>query len=248
VNFQVIPAIDLRAGRCVRLFQGDYARETVFADDPVAVARRWEAEGARRLHLVDLDGARAGEPLQLPVVRAVAAAVRIPVQLGGGLRHRAAVQAALDAGVERAIIGTAALDLEHAAALFAQFGERLAVGIDARGGRVAVQGWEQESGWDAVDLARRLEGLGARRIIFTDIARDGTLTGPALEATRSLAESLAIPVIASGGIGTPADLQALAALAPSGIEAAIVGRALYTGAIRLPQVIAELDGTADARR
>jgi len=240
VNFQVIPAIDLRAGRCVRLFQGEYARETVFADDPVAVARRWEAEGARRLHLVDLDGARAGRPLQIAVVREIAAAVNVPVQLGGGLRSRENVQAALEAGVDRAIIGTAALDLTHAAALFAEFGERLAVGIDARGGRVAIQGWEQESGWDALELARRLEALGARRVIFTDIARDGTLTGPALEATRAIAESLSIPVIASGGVGARADLHALAALAPAGVEGAIVGRALYTGAIHLPQVLSDI--------
>lgn len=238
MNFEVIPAVDLRGGRCVRLFQGDYAQETVFADDPVSVAQRWEAEGAHRLHVVDLDGARARESVQLAVVRRIAAAVGIPVQLGGGLRTREAVWAALDAGVERAIVGSAALDVELAAGLFTEFGERLVVGLDARDGRVAVEGWTEDSGAEVTDLARRLEAAGARRIIFTDISRDGTLAGPSVAATRALAEALAIPVIASGGVGCAADLQALAKLAPRGVEGVIVGKALYTGDVRLSEVLA----------
>lgn len=233
MSFEVIPAIDLRGGRCVRLFQGDYARETVFADDPVAVARRWEAEGARRLHVVDLDGARAGEPVQLEVVRRIAATVAIPVQLGGGLRERGSIAAALDAGVARAIVGTAALDVDYARALCAEFGERLVVGLDARDGRVAVHGWTADSGVAALELARQLQEAGARRVIYTDIARDGTLQGPSLASTRALAEALTIPVIASGGVGRPDDLRALAELHSLGVEGVIVGRALYTGAVSL---------------
>jgi phosphoribosylformimino-5-aminoimidazole carboxamide ribotide isomerase len=232
-RFEVIPAIDLRGGRCVRLFQGDYHQETVFADDPVAVACRWEAEGAGRIHLVDLDGAREGRPVQLAVVGRIAAAVRVPVQLGGGLRDAAAVESALAAGVERAIVGTAALEVAAAGALLAEFGERLAVGLDARGGRVAVRGWREDSGREVVELARELVAVGARRFIFTDIERDGTLRGPSLDATRALAAATGVPVTASGGIGSLADLRAVAALSRWGVDGVIVGRALYTGAVRL---------------
>lgn len=235
--FEVIPAIDLRGGRCVRLLRGDYAEETIYGDDPIAMARRWEAEGARRLHLVDLDGARAGEPAQLDLAGRIAAAVSIPVQLGGGLRQQDAIRAALDRGIDRVIIGTAAAEHpEQAAALFAEFGDRLVLGLDARDGRVAVRGWQSTSEWDAVDLARRMVALGARRIVFTEIARDGTLAGPALEATRELARAAGVPVIASGGVRSMEDLVALAALTADGVEGAIVGRALYTGDVRLAEV------------
>lgn len=237
MNFLVIPAIDLRGGRCVRLFQGDYDRETVYGDDPVAMARRWEAEGARRLHVVDLDGAREGRPAQLEVVRRIVEALEIPVQLGGGLRDAAAVRAALDAGVERAIIGTAAVDTEIARPLFEEFRERLAVGLDARAGRVAVRGWREDSGRDAIELARELAALGARRFIFTDIATDGTLAGPAVDATRALAQAVDVPVIASGGVGSIDDLRALAALAECGVEGVIVGKALYVGSVHLREAV-----------
>jgi phosphoribosylformimino-5-aminoimidazole carboxamide ribotide isomerase len=236
MTFEVIPAIDLRGGRCVRLFQGDYAQETVFGDDPEAMARRWEREGARRLHVVDLDGARAGAPLQLEVVRRITASVTVPVQVSGGLRDREAVVAALAAGAQRAIIGTAALNGELARELCREFGDQLVIGIDARGGRVAVRGWLEESGREALELARDLEAAGAPRIIFTDIGRDGTLSGPALEATRDLVQALSIPVIASGGIGSPDDVRAVAALAPLGVEGVIIGRALYIGAVNLSEV------------
>lgn len=238
-DFEVIPAIDLRGGRCVRLRQGDYARETVYGDDPVAMARRWEDEGAARLHLVDLDGAREGRPAQLEIAARIASAVCIPVQLGGGLRDAMAVRAALEAGAQRAIVGTAAAeDPERARSLFAEFGDRLILGLDARDGRVAVRGWETASGWDALELAGEMVAAGARRIIYTDIARDGMLTGPAVESTRRLAEAVHVPVIASGGVAKVEDIRRLADLALAGVEGVIVGRALYTGKVRLAEAVA----------
>lgn len=241
--FEILPAVDLRAGRCVRLYQGDYDRETIFSEDPVETARRWEAEGATRLHVVDLDAARTGLPENLPVVARMARALRIPVQMGGGVRDREAVRRVLEAGVERAIVGTAAAaDPDAAAALFVEFGERLILGLDARDGRVAVAGWRETTGWDALDLARRLAAAGARRLIYTDIATDGTGAGPSLESTRRLAEGAGIPVIASGGVGSVEHVRAVAALAPAGVEGLIVGRALYTGAVRLPEALAAARG------
>jgi phosphoribosylformimino-5-aminoimidazole carboxamide ribotide isomerase len=237
--FEVIPAIDIRGGRCVRLFQGDYAQETVFGEDPVEMARRWEGEGARRLHVVDLDAARTGEPVNLAVVGRIAAALAIPVQMGGGVRDGAGVRRALEAGVERAILGTAAAETpEAAAALFAEFGERLVLGLDARDGRVAVAGWRETTAWSAVDLARQLAAAGARRVIYTDIATDGTGRGPSLVSTRALAEALDIPVIASGGVGTLDHIRAVAGLEGAGVEGVIVGKALYTGAVSLRDALA----------
>jgi phosphoribosylformimino-5-aminoimidazole carboxamide ribotide isomerase len=232
-TFRVIPSIDIRGGRCVRLFQGDYAQETVFDADPVAVARRWEAEGATRIHVVDLEGARDGEPANMAVIAAICRAVQVPVQLGGGMRDAATIRRVLDAGVERAIIGTAATDPERARELIEAFGERLVIGIDARDGRVAVRGWKETTEVEAVLLAQSLEALGARRVIHTDIARDCTLEGPNIAAMRTMAEALHIPVIASGGVGCAEDVHRLAALAPVGVEGVIIGRALYTGAVSL---------------
>lgn len=233
---EVIPAIDLRDGRCVRLYQGDYARETVFADDPVAMAQRWQAAGAVRLHVVDLDGAAAGRPVNGDVVRRIVAAVSIPVQLGGGLRTLADIAAALEAGVARAILGTAAIEdealLEEACR---RYGDAIAVAIDARGGVVAVRGWREATTVEAVVLASRVIELGARRLIYTDVLRDGTLTGPNVEATAALVAAVPVPVIASGGVSSLDDLRRLAAV---GVEGAIVGQALYTGAIDLAEAIA----------
>ena len=241
MGFEIIPAIDIRGGKCVRLLQGDYARETVFGEDPVEMARRWEGEGASRLHVVDLDAARSGEPVNLEIVRRIAAALSIPVQMGGGVRHRDAVVRVLDAGVQRAIVGTtAAADPDIARALFGEFGDRLILGLDARDGKVAVSGWEQTTSWDAVDLAREMAAAGARRLIYTDISTDGMGTGPSLESTRRLAEALEIPVIASGGVGAPEHVLAVAELETSGVEGVIVGKALYTNAVRLSDTIAAL--------
>lgn len=239
--FEIIPAVDIRGGKCVRLFQGDYARETVFGEDPVEMARRWEGEGARRLHVVDLDAARTGEPVNLPIVARIAAALSIPVQMGGGVRTREAVVRALESGVHRAILGTAAAsDPAAARALFGEFGDRLVLGLDARDGRVAVTGWQETTSWQAADLAREMAAAGARRLIFTDIATDGTGRGPSLASTRSLAEEVGLPVIASGGIGSLDHIFAVAELEPAGVEGVIVGKALYTGAVDLGTAIRRL--------
>lgn len=241
MSFEIIPAIDIRGGRCVRLLQGDYDRETVFGDDPVEMARRWEAAGAARLHVVDLDAARSGEPINLEVVRRIAAALSIPVQMGGGVRDRDAVLRTLDAGVQRAIVGTAAAsDPETARLLFAEFGDRLILGLDARDGKVAVAGWRETTSWSAVELATEMARAGARRLIFTDIATDGMGTGPSLESTRRLAESLSIPVIASGGVGSLEHMLQVARLETAGVEGVIVGKAIYTGAVELPAALAAL--------
>lgn len=234
MGFEIIPAIDIRGGRCVRLFQGDYARETVFGEDPVEMARRWEGEGAPRLHVVDLDAARCGEPVNLGIGGRVARAVSIPVQMGGGVRDRAAVLRTLDEGLARAIIGTtAASDPDTAGALFSEFGERLILGVDARDGMVAADGWCKTTAWNPVALATAMAAAGARRLIYTDIATDGTGSGPSLESTRRLAEAVAIPVIASGGIGNLDHVSEVARLASCGVEGVIVGKALYTGAVSL---------------
>jgi phosphoribosylformimino-5-aminoimidazole carboxamide ribotide isomerase len=244
MRFELIPAIDLRGGRAVRLFQGDYDRETVFSDDPVAIARRWEAEGATRLHVVDLDGARSGEPVNRPVIERILDDATIPVQVSGGLRDAEAVERVLAAGAARAILGTVLTDPHLARPLLERFGDRVIAGIDARDGRVAVRGWRETLELDAVELAQELAAAGARRVIFTDIGRDATLTGPNLEAMRRMAESVPIPVIASGGVGRIEDIRDLAAL--SCLEGVIVGRALYTGAVSLPEALAAVRASENA--
>jgi phosphoribosylformimino-5-aminoimidazole carboxamide ribotide isomerase len=232
----VIPAIDLRGGRCVRLVQGRFDDETVFSDDPVAVAKRWEAAGAQLIHVVDLDGARKGVPQHLEVIGRICQAVSVPVQLGGGLRDRWVIEQALDLGVHRVVVGTvAALDEEGAWRLIRRFDTQLVIGIDAREGKVAVRGWEQVTERTAVDLAKAMADFGARRVVYTDISRDGMLAGVNLEAVREFVASTCMQVIASGGISSREDLAALAEL---GVEGAIVGKALYTGALP-PEAVGE---------
>ena len=235
--FEVVPAIDLEAGRCVRLTQGDFARATVFDEDPVAVARRWVAAGATRIHVVDLDGARAGRPVQHEVVRTITGAVEAPVQLGGGLRTAADLEAVFAAGVHRAVLGTAALeDTALLDAAIERYEEHLAVGIDARDGRVAVRGWLDVSDQDALTFARALAGRGVRTIITTNIARDGMLGGPDVAGVAAMVEAVpGVEVVASGGVGSLADLVELSR---TGARAAIVGKALYTGAVDLRAAIA----------
>ena len=231
-GFELIPAIDLLGGKCVRLTQGDYAAATEYDADPAAVAARFAAHGIRRLHVVDLDGAKRGEPINTSAVQAVlAAAKRVPVELGGGIRTLSGVETWLGLGVERAILGTAALrDPQLVREAAKRFPGRIAVGIDARGGRVAVQGWLETSETDALTLARRFEDAGVAALVYTDIARDGTGAGVNLAETVALARAVAIPVIASGGVGSLADVRAARA---SGVAGLIVGRALYTGALDL---------------
>jgi phosphoribosylformimino-5-aminoimidazole carboxamide ribotide isomerase len=249
--FEVIPAIDLRAGRCVRLFQGDFARETIFGDDPVAMARRWAGLGARRLHVVDLDGAKAGAPVQLALVAEIAAAVEVPVELGGGLRTQDDVDRAVDGGVERVVLGTAALtnpDEETAArfrsACLERHGDRVVIGLDARDGRLAVRGWQETTSADAFVFAERLRAEGFGRVIYTDISRDGALSGPNVEHIRRLCAIPGLAVIGSGGVSRIEDLEALAAV---GAEGAIVGQALYSGAITLDQALGRLGGGVSGR-
>lgn len=235
----VIPAIDLKEGRCVRLEQGLMERDTVFNDDPAAQAREWQVQGAELLHIVDLDGAFAGEPKNRAAIEAIVNAIDIPTQLGGGIRDLATVEAYLSLGIGRVILGTAAQrNPELVMEACAKFPGRIAVGIDARDGMVAVQGWAEVTGVTAVDLARKFEGYGVAAIIYTDIARDGMLQGPNLEATRALAEAVTIPVIASGGVSTLKDIENLMAIESSGVRGVITGKAIYTGAIRLAEAIA----------
>jgi phosphoribosylformimino-5-aminoimidazole carboxamide ribotide isomerase len=239
----VYPAIDLRGGRCVRLVEGDFARETVYGDDPVAVARRWEAAGARWIHVVDLDGARAGAPSQLDMVAAICRAVTIPVQVGGGLRDAHAIQAVVDAGATRAIVGTVAVrDPDLCETLCRAFPGRVVVGIDARDGIARVSGWEEGSSSRATDLARAVAKRGAAAIVYTDIARDGTEQGPNVEETAKVARAAGIPVIASGGVGSLTHIRGVAARASDGIEGVIVGKALYTGAVDLAAALSAAGG------
>ena len=234
----IIPAIDLRDGRCVRLREGRSDQETVFSDDPVAMAQRWESEGAPRLHVVDLDGAFGGGPAQTAIIRAIARSVRIPVEVGGGLRTPEHIDAALDAGARWAILGTrAALDPMFLGDVCRRFEDRIIVGVDASGGRVAVDGWTRVLDLDAVKLARDAAAAGANAIIYTDIARDGTQGGPNLSSTEAVARASGIPVFASGGVGSLDDIRLLAGL--PGVEGVVVGRALYTGAVSLRAALAE---------
>jgi len=233
----MIPAIDLKGGRCVRLRQGRMDDDTVFSDDPVDVARRWHEAGARRLHLVDLDGAFAGEPRHAEVVGAIHEALPdLPLEVGGGIRNAGTIAAYLDAGVDWVIIGTQAVrDPDFVAAACAEHPGRIIVGLDARDGCVAVEGWVESSKLEAVDFARRFATAGVVAIIYTDIARDGMLGGVNVEATVRVARAAGVPVIASGGMKSLDDVRRLAETAETGIEGAIIGRALYEGAIDLAE-------------
>jgi len=239
----VIPAIDLKEGNCVRLEQGLMEKDTVFSDNPGAQALDWESQGAELLHIVDLDGAFAGKPKNGGAIEAILKAISIPAQLGGGIRDLATIEAYLSLGLSRVIIGTAAQrDPELVREACTQFPGRIVVGIDAKNGMVAVQGWAELTDVTAVDLAKKFEGFGVSAIIYTDIARDGMLQGPNLEATRGLAESISIPVIASGGVSTLKDIENLMAIESSGVSGVITGKAVYTGAISLSEAIALTKG------
>lgn len=239
---EIIPAIDIRGGRCVRLDQGDYERETVFADDPVEVARRFQAAGATRIHVVDLDGAREGGPRNEDVVRRVIACVDIAVQVSGGVRDVAVIGRYVDAGADRVALGTVAVKdptvLLHALGIFG--GERLLVGVDARDGLAATEGWRETSEVRALDLVQELSGFGVRRIFYTDISRDGMLGGPNFAAINEVVEhaaglEVAMAVIASGGVSTVSHIERLKLI---GVEGAIVGKALYTGALDIAAALA----------
>ena len=229
----------MRAGKCVRLYKGDYKQETVFSDDPFDVALKWQSMGAPRLHVIDLDGAAKGDILNLDIIKDIARAALIPVQLGGGIREMATVEALLKAGIERVILGTAAAENpQFIADVCRRYRESMIVSIDARHGMVATRGWVKNTGITAVELAKSMVKIGVQRFIYTDIERDGTLTEPNFSAIADLIDAIGLPVIAAGGISTLNHLKMLKKL---GAEGAIIGKALYTGDINLKQAISELD-------
>jgi len=235
MTMELWPAIDLRGGRCVRLLQGDYGRETVFGDDPVAMGKSFVAAGARRLHIVDLDGARDGVPTQADLVATMVAAAAVPCQLGGGVRSFDTVRRYFEAGISRVVVGSVAIEspdllIEMATA----FPGRIVLGLDARDGRVAVRGWLKTSALTAIDVARRHADLPLAAIVFTDIATDGMLSGPNLPALEAMVQAVSTPIVASGGIASADDIRRVAS---TGAAGCIVGRALYEGAVTIPSAV-----------
>ena len=236
---RIIPAIDIKGGKCVRLRQGEFTQVETYSEDPVKFALRWQQEGAARLHVVDLDGARMGSPQNLDVIRQIVRRVTIPVQLGGGIRNAEVAGRMLNIGVDRVILGTSVAQNDQLAqGVFMQFGDKVIVGIDAKDGFVAVSGWQERLNESAVAFARRIVALGARRIIFTDIGRDGMLSGPNIPALQEIVGAVSVPVIASGGVGSIDHIRALKAVQAPNLEGAIVGKALYTGSVSLSEAIA----------
>jgi len=235
----VIPAVDIKGGRCVRLLQGDMNSETVFSDDPAAMAERWASQGAELIHLVDLDGAVHKRPCNLPAIENIIARVDTPVQVGGGIRDMGTLRMYMERGVAKAVIGSSAVDdagfIETACR---EFPGRIVLGIDARDGKVAIEGWTETTGITAVELARRFEKSGLAAINFTDISRDGMQTGPNIPAIRDFAQSVDIPVVASGGVSSLTDIEALAEIQDCGITGVITGRALYEDRLDLAAAIA----------
>ncbi len=238
---EIIPAIDLRGGNCVRLYQGDYEQETVFSDDPLAIAERWQSEGGQRLHIVDLDGAHSGNPANLAAITAITRALTIPVQVGGGIRSVDTASGLFDAGAARVVVGTAAVSNPQLVEdLCQRFGsDRVVVALDARDGLVAIHGWTETSNITATDLAGRMARLGVERLLYTDISRDGTLEEPNYAATVALVENSGLKVLSAGGVGAA---EHVANLVPTGAEAAIIGRALYTGDITISDALAAAQG------
>jgi len=233
MNMLLIPAIDLKDGKCVRLRQGRMEDETVFSDDPLAMAEQWVNAGARRLHIVDLNGAFAGKPVNAEVIHRIADRFPdLPIEVGGGIRDEDTIQAYLDAGVQYVIIGTKAINAPHFVAdICLEFPGHIIVGLDAKDGKVAIDGWSKLSHHDVNDIAKRFEKDGVEAIIFTDIGRDGMMAGTNIESTVALARAITIPVIASGGISGLDDIRALCAVADEGISGAVIGRALYEGSL-----------------
>ena len=239
---EIIPAIDLKSGLCVRLYQGDYDRETVYSDDPVSVAARWQREGATRLHVVDLDGAATGEQANLAVIEAMASRLSIPLQVGGGIRDLEAAERLLDMGVDRVVLGTAAVRdpglVEELCST--RGGDHVVVAVDARDGEVAIRGWTEGTSVKASQLIGQMADLGVQRFLYTDISRDGTLTQPNFEAIQELAGLTDHPILASGGIASTGHIKRLAAI---GVEGAILGKALYTGDLDLGDAIRAVAST-----
>ena len=237
----IIPAVDIKNGRCVRLLQGRMDSETVFSNDPAAMARRWEDEGAEIIHVVDLDGAVGKRPQNVDTIRKIIEAVNVPVQVGGGIRNKETIRMYMDIGVGKVIIGTEAIrNPALVEAACREFPDQIVVGIDARNGKVAIEGWTETTAVDASDLAKTFENSGVAAINFTDIYRDGMQTGPNIEKTRRLAESVSIPVVASGGVSTIDDIINLIPLKKAGLVGVITGKALYEGTLKLKEAIETL--------
>ena len=235
----IYPAIDIRGGRCVRLTEGRFDAETVFADDPAEMALKWAGLGAEFLHLVDLDGALAGEGKNVPVIQRILKSVSIPVQLGGGIRNLETIEKLLELGVIRLILGSAAVkNPELVAEACKKYPGHIAVGIDAKNGEVAIEGWGQGSGVAATELAKKMASFGVETIIYTDISRDGMLSGVNVEATAALARACGVPIIASGGVASLDDIRRVKAVEGDGVQGCIIGKAIYTGAVDLKEALA----------
>jgi len=235
---EIIPAIDLKGGKCVRLYQGDYSQETVFSEEPLQIALHWQSLGAKRLHIVDLDGAARGELCHASLIADMAQAIHIPLQLGGGIRRIESIAQALELGAARAILGTAAIE-DHALVQEAcrRFVDRIIVSIDARDGYVAIRGWQESTKVTSIELVDKMQSFGVKRLIYTDIARDGTLTEPNFQAVTELVDKTSLPIIIAGGISSLGHLKRLIDI---GVEGAIVGRALYTGDIDLKKALGNI--------
>ncbi|MBQ7794335.1 MAG: 1-(5-phosphoribosyl)-5-[Clostridia bacterium] len=233
---RIYPAIDIKDGKCVRLLKGRFDQVTVYGDNPAEMACKWESEGGEFIHVVDLDGAKFGHGVNAAIITEICKNVSVPVQTGGGIRTMEDIEAKLACGVNRVIIGTSAVRNEDfVREAVKKYGEKIVIGIDAKDGMVAVEGWEEVSAFGAVEFAKRMEALGVKTIIYTDIATDGTLAGPNVEAMREMVENVSMDVIASGGVGT---LEHIKSLVPTGVEGVIVGRALYTDSVKLAEAVA----------
>jgi phosphoribosylformimino-5-aminoimidazole carboxamide ribotide isomerase len=237
----VIPAIDIKGGKCVRLFQGDYAKETVYSDDPVDVAKKWEKYGAKRIHLVDLDGALEGVPRNLETVKNIRKAVKAEIEYGGGVRLLKTIDSLIEAGINYVILGTAAVKTpELLNEAVEKYGQKIIVGLDARKGKVAVSGWKETSGIDALELALKIKAAGIKQIIFTDIEKDGAMIGPNISALKEMAVKSGVNIIASGGISTENDVMKIKELESFGVNGMIIGKALYKGTINLIDIISKV--------
>lgn len=231
---EIIPAIDIKGGKCVRLTQGKFDQQNLYSNDPVKIAKRWQEEGAKRLHIVDLDAARVGMPQNQQIVRDIMRRTGLPVQLGGGIRSGDLAQRMINIGIDRVVLGTAAATEPLIGEVFRALGDKAVLGLDTTNGMVAIQGWAQTTTLPAIDFALAMIDKGARRIIFTDIARDGMLNGPNLQAIQELQRAVKVPIIASGGVATLKDIENLKAL---GVEGVILGKSLYEGTVSLPDAI-----------
>lgn len=237
---RIYPAIDIKDGKCVRLLKGEFDKVTVFGDDPVEMALKWEKQGGEFIHVVDLDGAVKGHGVNAEIIKKICQSVSVPVQTGGGIRTMEDIEAKLACGINRVIIGTKAVsDAEFVKRAVEKYGDRIVIGIDAKDGMVAVEGWEKTSDFKAVEFAQKMEEIGVKTIVYTDIATDGTLAGPNIDAMREMAENTSMDIIASGGVGS---LEHIKSLVPTGVEGVIVGRAIYTGNVDLAEAVKKVKG------